>query len=355
MNMKTGQKEGRVAGQPGAPLKPSLQTSVFEPRSPIGPLSAQPVLAAIPRPALPEGCQPITEFKEEDIFVVGYPKSGNTWVQCLLAGAIYGVDLELAPDSQVQELIPDVHGKRFYRRHSSPVVFKYHGLPVPEYKRVVYLFRDGRDVMVSYWHHLQAANASEIDFLKVVQTGEGLFPCKWEDHVRQWLANPYESRMLFVRYEDLQRDPVRELRLILNFAGVERDLTVLRRAAEKASFAVMQAREKRFGWENSQWPKDKTFIHRGAVGSYADEMPLPVQEAFLMETSNLLGELGYLARSASRAAAWLIRRGPSAAADSEAAPWSNWGAGTLLVSGALLQGVKNVLRRYCLRPLTIGL
>ena len=262
-----------------------------------------PVLAALPRPALPEGCSPIAKFAEEDIFVVGYPKLGNTWVQCLLAGAIYGVDLELAPDSLVQDSVPDVHQKEFYKRYSSPIFFKSHALPVPEYKRVVYLLRDGRDVMVSYWHHLQATNLHEIDFLKLVQTGEGLFPCKWQDHVRQWLANPYESRMIFVRYEDLKKDPVRELRLILDFAGVQRDLAVLRRAAQKASFAVMQERERRLGWENAQWPKDKAFVRRGAVGSYVDEMPLAVQEAFLMEAGNVLRELRYLVRSASCAAA----------------------------------------------------
>ena len=303
MNARMGQAEGCVVGQPDAPLNHPSEACVFEPVASAEPLSAQPVLTALPRPALPEGCNPIAEVKEEDVFIVGYPKSGNTWLQCLLAGAIYGVDLELARDAQVQDLIPDVHRREFYKRVSSPAFFKSHALPVPEYKKVVYLLRDGRDVMVSYWHHLQATSLDQIDFMKMVQTGEGLFPCKWQDHVRQWLANPFESKMLFVRYEDLKNDPVRELRLILDFAGMQRDLAVLRRAAQKASFAMMQERERRLGWENSQWPKDKAFVRRGAVGSYADEMPLPVQEAFLLEASNVLRELGYLARSASRAAA----------------------------------------------------
>ena len=28
----------------------------------------------------------------EDIFIVGYPKSGNTWFQNLVVGAVYGMD-----------------------------------------------------------------------------------------------------------------------------------------------------------------------------------------------------------------------------------------------------------------------
>jgi hypothetical protein len=260
------------------------------------------VLAALPQPALPEGYSPIGNFAEEDVFIVGYPKSGNTWMQCLLAGAIYGVDLELAPDSLVHDFVPDVHYKRFYKRYSSPVFFKSHALPVPEYRRVVYLVRDGRDAMVSYWHHLQATNRHELDFLKLVQAGEGLFPCKWPDHVRQWLANPYKSRMIIVRYEDLKQDPVLELRRILDFAGVQRDLAVIQRAAQKASFAAMQERERRLGWENPQWPKDKAFVRRGAVGSYADEMPMAVQEAFLSEAGTVLEELRYSVQSVPCAA-----------------------------------------------------
>ena len=78
----------------------------------------------------------ITDSDPEDIFVVGYPKSGNTWIQYLLAGMIFGIDARLAPDSLIQDLVPDVHFKEFYRHYLTPTFFKTHDLPQPHHRRV---------------------------------------------------------------------------------------------------------------------------------------------------------------------------------------------------------------------------
>jgi hypothetical protein len=94
------------------------------------------------------------DFNPSDMFVAGYPKSGNTWVQYMMAGVLFGVDTRLAPDSLIQDLVPDVYFKRFYRRYLSSMFFKTHDLPKPNYRKVIYFVRDGRDVMVSYFSSL---------------------------------------------------------------------------------------------------------------------------------------------------------------------------------------------------------
>ena len=240
------------------------------------------------------GLRPIDPLRTSDIIIAGYPKSGNTWMQYLIAGAFYGLDLTIVPDALVQDLVPDVHFKKVIKHYYPVTFFKSHFLPRPDYRNVIYLLRDGRDAMVSYWHYLQALTDQPIDFLDMVRSGTGLFPCKWHTHVEQGLANPCGARMMTVRYEDLKEDTARELRRIGEFAGLACETAVLEQAARKGSFSPMKAREASFAWENPQIPKNKPFVRRGRVGSHLEEMPSTVRQAFVEEAREVLKKTGYL-------------------------------------------------------------
>ena len=247
------------------------------------------------RISLQTGLTPITQFSDKDIFIAGYPKSGNTWFQNLITGIYFGVDPDLAPDTLIQELVPDIHFKKYYRRLKTPMFFKTHDLPRPEYKRVIYLVRDGRDVMVSYYHHQMAVRNGEVDFMAMVCEGEGLFPGKWHEHVRAWAANPYDAEKIVIKYEDLQEDPLTHLTRFCDYAHIDRDQAFLQRVIDQTEFTKMQAKEKegRISSANKTWPPDKHFFRRGVVESYRDEMPSDVLAAFLQDAGTLLGELGY--------------------------------------------------------------
>ena len=241
------------------------------------------------------GLIPISEHLENDVFIVGYPKSGNTWFQNLVSGVVYGMNPLYAPDTLIQELVPDIHQKRYYKRFWTPMFFKSHFLPQPDYKRVVYLLRDGRDAMVSYFHYLTARKGYEPDFAEMVKTGEGIF-CKWHTHVEAWLSNPFDAEILTIKYEDLKNDPVHELQRFCNFANVDRDISWLERVAENSAFEKIQEKEKtgRYYMEDPKWPKDKLFTRRGIVGSYKDEMPPEVLALFLQDAQDVLLRSGYL-------------------------------------------------------------
>jgi hypothetical protein len=245
-------------------------------------------------PPLPSGYEMMTRFSEEDVFIVGYPKSGNTWFQDLIAGAAYGVIPEFAPPVLAQNIVPDVHAMPFYMRLGTPMYFKSHSLPTPAYKRVVYLLRDGRDAMVSYYHHLLAQQKDGVDFLKLVQTGQGLFPCKWHEHVEAWLANPYQAEIIVIKYEELKSNTTRELQRFCDFVKLKRTPEFLQMIAEGTAFEKMRHRESVHGWNDPSWPSDKLFIRKGKVGGYKDEMPQDVLDVFLKEAKGALTKCNYV-------------------------------------------------------------
>jgi hypothetical protein len=247
---------------------------------------------AVPE-AVPEGFVPISEFSPDDIFIVGYPKSGNTWFQNLVGGVVYGVDPKLSPIALVQELVPDANSRKYFRRYATPMFFKSHSLPCQEYRRVVYLLRDGRDAMVSYRHYREAVDKVKYDFQKFVTPETDLYPCHWPRHVEAWAKNPYEAQMLVIKYEDLLDQPVEQLKRFCEFAGISRETEHLKAVAEAASFRNLHAKEVKEGWPDPNFEAGKFFFRRGVVGSHKDEMPHEALKIFLGQAAETLHRYGY--------------------------------------------------------------
>ncbi|MEP7288290.1 MAG: sulfotransferase domain-containing protein [Chloroflexota bacterium] len=240
------------------------------------------------------GLTRIGDFNPQDIFIVGYPKSGNTWFQHMVCELVYGIDTRIAPDALIEQLTGADDSKSYYSRVSTPMYFKSHFLPRPEYRRVVYLLRDGRDAMVSYFHHIKAIeHLSELDKMDVVRNGTYLSPCKWYEHVERWLENPYTANILLIKYEDMKTSPAEVLHKFCDFAGIDRDDSYIEQVIARTSFSEMKKKEVAVGWANENWPKDQTFVRRGIVGSYKDEMPPDVLTEFLEQSAATLRKVGY--------------------------------------------------------------
>jgi hypothetical protein len=244
------------------------------------------------------GLSPITDIGPDDVVIVGYPKSGTTWFRLMVAGVVYGVDLSLSPPAFLNRLVPDPHSEkgRYYRRFQTPMLFKSHFLPRPEYRRVVYVERDGRDVMVSLLHHLRREGTIDdsVDLLQLMRTPEWHFPCEWHTHVEAWDANPYRAEKITIRYEDLLQDPVRELGRFCEFAGVERDRELLATVTEQGTFERLQQKERTVREHPGRdMPGDELFFRRGQAGSYRDEMPPDALAAFLEHAGPTLRKCGY--------------------------------------------------------------
>jgi hypothetical protein len=243
---------------------------------------------------IPKGYTEINDFLPRDIFIVGFPKSGNTWFQHLVSGIVHGVDARTSPPLLANDLVPDVHFNAFYRRYSTPMFFKSHCLPRPDYRRVVYLLRDGRDAMVSYLHFLESVRRQKLDFLELVTTGVTKIPCKWHQHVEAWLGNPHGAEMIVIKYEDLVENPVEQIERFCQFIGLSCEPAHMEVVAQATQFRNLRAKEARLGLGFPDvWPSDKFFFRRGVVGSYKDEMPAEVLQAFMSDAAETLQRNGY--------------------------------------------------------------
>jgi len=104
---------------------------------------------------------PIEDVYENDFFIAAFPKSGITWMQNLLVGILLDSTSIFLTPKLVNEIIPDLHAKTFYKRFFKNMFFKTHSLPEKQFKKVLHLVRDGRDAMVSY--HKMGVNKN-VDF-----------------------------------------------------------------------------------------------------------------------------------------------------------------------------------------------
>ena len=240
---------------------------------------------------------PNHELDPSDVFIVGYMKSGTTWFRNLAAGVVYGLNSEHIPYAVVWELVPN-HGptKPFYKRYQTPMYFKVHDFPRPQYKRVVFLVRDGRDVVVSLAHHLRNVYKDDVDMVELVRGRSPQFSVEyaWYKHAEAWLANPYQAQIMTIRFEDLKKDPLPELRRFCEFTGLKRDEGQLEKAVAYASFEAMREKEARLGMDYHTWPKDRPFVRRGEVGSHKDELPPEALAAFMRDGGEALRKFGYL-------------------------------------------------------------
>jgi len=130
----------------------------------------------------------------DDVYLVSYPRSGNTWTRFLLGNLIH--QDEAVTFSNIESRIPEIYFNpdRALRALPRPRMLKSHECFQPQYPHVIYIVRDPRDVAISFYHHnVKAGNIpddySMASFVPRFIAGE--FDCKfgsWRDNVLSWIS-----------------------------------------------------------------------------------------------------------------------------------------------------------------------
>jgi hypothetical protein len=244
----------------------------------------------------------ITTFKD-DLFIVSYPKSGNTWIRFLIGNILYRD--EPVDFSNVETKVPDIyaHSNAILMNAPRPRALKSHEYFDPRYKKVIYVVRDPRDVVLSYFHF--AIKRGEVpedypisQFVWRFINGKLDRFGSWYENVASWLyTRGGEDSFLMIRYEDILDDARRELRKIAEFTGAETDNDCLDRAIRLSSKDNMRRLEKKQShlWVSTRQTKsDKPFVREGKSGGWRSDLPESCARQIEDQWGGLLRELGYM-------------------------------------------------------------
>ena len=229
----------------------------------------------------------------DDVFIVSYPKSGNTWVRFLIANLLKppGEEIDFYTSNT---FIPEVGTHtEIIERLERPRVMKSHAPCVREYPRVIYVIRDGRDVYVSYYFHRLEKLPHNTTFKEFLERDDH-FPSLWGDHVASWLFKERtpSGSILVVRYEDLLNDALAQLRHMVEFIGLERTEGELQHAVEAASFKNMRRLEVQKGRPYKDSGPD-LFVREGRWGGWKELFGTEEKAIFKAREGNILVRLGY--------------------------------------------------------------
>lgn len=241
-------------------------------------------------------------IRPDDVFLVSFPKSGNTWTRFLLANLLHPE--EPATFANIHRLIPDPSGtaKRDLDRMPGPRIIKSHECFDPRYPRVIYIVRDPRDVVVSQFHYhrklMKISDESPIEtFVARFLAGETCPHGSWGQNVVTWLATREgERNFLLLRYEDMVSDTPRELSKIAQFLTVPADPKSVARAVEQSSAGRMRKMESEqtddCGLTKGS-RKDLSFVRAAGAGGWHSELPEPMVEKIEGAWGPLMRHLGY--------------------------------------------------------------
>lgn len=218
------------------------------------------------------------EVYPDDRFLLSYPRSGNTWTRFLIANLLFS-DREIS-FLNIDYLIPDVINinRRQLEKIPHPRLIKSHEYFDPRYKKVIYIVRDPRDVVVSYYYfHLKQGFIEDgypmEKFVSRFVSGDvdSIF-ASWGEHVASWIATRLNGReLLLLRYEDMKANPALELAKIADFLQISYDAEKLTRAVESSSVERMRELEKR---DEHRWigtrsrRKDVRFVRTATTGGW---------------------------------------------------------------------------------------
>jgi aryl sulfotransferase len=252
------------------------------------------------------------EFRDDDIIIATYAKSGTTWMQQIISQLLFNgeaglevadmspwMDLRVPPKEVKLPMVEAQTHRRFIKTHL-PV----DALVFSEKAKYLYIGRDGRDVLWSMFNHHSTANEGWYEALNdtpgrvgpaiekppssitqyyhdwLDQNGHPWWPF-WEN-IRTWWAIKHLPNVHFVHFAKLKSNMPGEIRRIAEFLEVDIDENKWESILEHCSFDYMKEHATKsvplggVFWEGGA----QTFIHKGINGRWCDVLKKSESEKY---------------------------------------------------------------------------
>ncbi|PSR19000.1 sulfotransferase [filamentous cyanobacterium CCP3] len=244
------------------------------------------------------------QFRDDDIIIATYGKSGTTWMQQIVAQLIFNgqeglsvgemspwMDLRVPPAPEKLAAVAAQTHRRFLKTHLpvDALVFS----PQAKY---IYIGRDGRDVLWSLYNHHANANATFYDlinntpglvgppiepppssvreyFLNWLDNDGYPFWSLW-DNMRSWWQVRHLPNVLMVHYAQLKQDLPGQMRRIAAFLETPVDESQWEAIVEHCTFDYMKRHAEQVTPLGGMIFKGgaQTFINKGTNGRWHDTL-----------------------------------------------------------------------------------
>jgi hypothetical protein len=237
----------------------------------------------------------------DDTFIASYPRSGNTWTRFLIANLMHPE--QPVTFANIETIIPDATAlsSRELKRVPRPRLIKTHEYFEPRYRKVIYLVRDPRDVVLSLYNFRRKYRSVDDSYSIERYVAERFLPgdldVSWGEHVGSWLGTRMNHPgFQLVRYEDLLQDPTRELCRLAGFLGIAASTEALTQAIERSSANRLRQLEKveHEAWVTTKGKRaDVPFIAEAVAGTWKQKLPEPSVALIESAWGHLMNSLGY--------------------------------------------------------------
>ena len=226
------------------------------------------------------------DVAEPDLYIVSYPKCGRTWLRVLLQKYLALLDLPL--EHYHDRTLLGIAGDRLIKfEHDqgnwvpAPPRIDQLAFDTAKYagKKVVFLVRDPRDVLVSSWYHLRYREHIYPHDLATFIRDDLVGIEKVIAFMNMWIEHRHVPEAFYLTtYEQMHETPMTVLEAVLPFLGLAVDREALEQAIAESTFSNMKRME-RDGVLKEPWMKpgakhlrESMKVRKGKVGSFREEL-----------------------------------------------------------------------------------